>query len=79
MPTYPAPMCITCKHISKNTLTCEAFPDGIPQDIIESLVDHREPYPGDHGIQYEPVRPAAAEYVNTLFSSKADGTDTIDN
>lgn len=33
--------------------TCEAFPKGIPEEIARGDVDHRGPYPGDHGIRYE--------------------------
>jgi len=32
---------------------CEAFSDGIPNDIAYGDNLHLEPYPGDHGIQYE--------------------------
>lgn len=36
------------------TYVCEAFPGGIPAEIITEEVDHTTPYPSDHGIQYEP-------------------------
>lgn len=52
----PAPICMDCIHYDrKNTsgLTCSAFPNGIPEDIIFSRVDHHKPYDGDHGIQFE--------------------------
>lgn len=54
----PPPPCYTCKHMHKGALspkhlTCDAFPDGIPDDIIFGDNMHDEPYPGDHGIQYE--------------------------
>lgn len=35
---------------------CNAFPDGsgIPSVIIMGRVTHREPYPGDNGVQWTP-------------------------
>jgi hypothetical protein len=35
-------------------LVCDAFPKGIPLLILYAD-DHRRPYPGDHGIRYEPL------------------------
>jgi hypothetical protein len=32
---------------------CEAFPDRVPREIYTGQFDHREPYPGDNGIQFE--------------------------
>jgi hypothetical protein len=32
---------------------CEAFPDGIPDEIAYGDNKHLEPYQGDHGIRYE--------------------------
>ena len=44
--------CATCASYEGGH-KCKAFPDGVPQDILDGKNDHRKPYPGDHGIQYE--------------------------
>lgn len=46
--------CILCKHYHLGDLTCDAFPDGIPAQIITGEIDHASPYPGDNGIRFEP-------------------------
>jgi len=46
--------CATCKH-NHGDVTCDAFPDGIPDVLLKPEGRHREPIDGDHGIQYEPI------------------------
>ena len=43
-------ICPSCIHF--RGLTCTAFPDGIPLEIVVGKVVHTTPYQGDHGIQY---------------------------
>jgi hypothetical protein len=54
MTTYAAPMCMACARYDRNArnLACEAYPDGIPNAILQSWVDHREPQPGDGGLRF---------------------------
>jgi len=48
------PMCFECKNKQKN-YKCRAFPEGIPDIILFSEIDHIKPYPGDKDIQFEPL------------------------
>lgn len=55
----PIAPCVLCKHMHVEKLlkgqgmTCAAFPDGVPQRIVQGMDQHQSPYPGDHGIQFE--------------------------
>ena len=44
--------CGDCTH-SRAGRTCLAFPQGIPEVLWNAYRGHREPVPGDNGIQYE--------------------------
>jgi len=54
------PLCVICRRLVRNSMRdrpmkCEAFPDGIPGQILSNWFDHRDPYRGDHGLQFEPL------------------------
>lgn len=62
-----SPECNTCKHFKYetgyfiieeeleglHTFICDAFPNGIPDEISYRAHSHKTPHPGDNGIQYE--------------------------
>ncbi len=67
MTTVSPPICLYCKHLRKDGLTCEAFPERIPQTILESEHDHRKPYNGDKGIRFDSTGAKGDRYVAEMF------------
>lgn len=51
--------CASCAHKDIDTLSCQAFPSGIPVQVFANLTDHRLPFPGDHGTRYQPLAASA--------------------
>ncbi len=54
--------CFDCKHLAPwvpgEPIHCRAFPLEIPEAIRKNLHDHRQPFPGDNGIRFEPSESA---------------------
>lgn len=53
----PRPVCLDCKHLVsiEGNPKCKAFPEEIPEEIWMGGNNHKKPFPGDHGIQFEPI------------------------
>jgi hypothetical protein len=47
--------CDDCMYRKAGTVTCEAFPKGIPIAIITGAWDHRAEWEGDGGMRYVPL------------------------
>ena len=52
--------CVNCKRY-QGLGECEAFPDGIPEEIMTGTHDHSEPFEGDQGLLFDPMDPDPEE------------------
>ena len=68
------PMCVYCRYFdaaARGANICAAFPHGIPDSIFWGEQDHFAPYPGDHGIQFEPIDEQAARAAGFVLQPAA--------
>jgi len=73
MVTFAAPLCVFCVHLTKTEhgpMKCDAFPFEIPEEIMHSLVDHRNPVKGDRGITFSANSGEGRDYPKLLFGEK---------
>jgi hypothetical protein len=65
IPSYSS-VCMACKHWQVAGRTCDAYPvhNSIPLEIWLGKNDHRQPFPGDNGIQFEPLEVSTATSIS---------------
>jgi hypothetical protein len=61
--------CFICLRY-RGELECDAFPKGIPVDILTGQVDHSQAYRGDGGLLFQP--PPKASLEKSMTSAEAD-------
>src|SRR5262249_13861231 len=67
-----SPTCHLCHHRSwERRDSCTAFPEQIPLEIWNGAHDHRSPYPGDHGVCFEPMSPAEQQAFDEFVERSA--------
>lgn len=53
-----APICFDCERlypvVPMKGWACQAYPTGIPLEILVKAKDHRFPLPGDNGLHFKP-------------------------
>jgi len=63
-----SPVCFFCARLPVDEeRVCPAFPDGIPTQIWYGKYDHKNPFPGDHGLQFKsktPKEDEARDYIS---------------
>lgn len=67
-------LCWACKRLREESVgdpiqtgTCDAYPLGIPLEIFAEGYDHRNSFPGDNGLRFEPIDETFAEDAVSLL------------
>jgi len=61
-------MCVVCTRYQKH-LTCQAFPQGIPDVIAWEFFDHRNPHLGDGGLLFVSDNSEAAKIILSVYEN----------
>jgi hypothetical protein len=70
-----APPCLYCARFRRaiSGITCDAYPDVIPDAIVATRIDHRQQLPGDHGLRFEqdPAMPLLdGKFYDAIFDDQ---------
>lgn len=75
--------CDRCRRRWADSASCDAFPAGIPVQILSGEHDHLWRFPGDRGIRFRALdhpggkrRPMRRSAAPTAFERMNDGDDT---
>ena len=67
-------VCVYCRHLRRDIRGeyCGAFPESesIPLEIWMGVNNHRTPFPGDHGIQFEPKPSLHPDVLKRVISGE---------
>jgi len=76
--------CINCKHLKLVKLNedlkhvCDAFPNGIPDEIYDNEIFHENAYPNDNGIRYNAIHGTVDAVIRESFKGTMNITKTYD-
>ena len=76
---YPTliPICFDCRRrigVEPDVgWTCQAFPDGVPVEILVSKADHHFPFEGDGGLQFEAISASFDEWKESDHPRSSNG------